>query len=121
MPTSVQYMSNTMPIPANKNEIALCTALAGAMLGMKQIFMDAGSGAAHPVPLSMIQEVNKHIEIPLIVGGGINTPQKAAERASAGADIIVIGNALEKEPALIREFSVAIHEQSKTQTTNLLR
>lgn len=112
-PTSVQYMSNTTPIPANKDEIALCTAMAGEMLGMKQIFLDSGSGADQPVAVSMIQKVSNGINIPLLVGGGINSPQKAAERVAAGADIIVIGNALEKDPSLIRELSVAIHEQSE--------
>ncbi|MCZ2100950.1 MAG: geranylgeranylglyceryl/heptaprenylglyceryl phosphate synthase [Chitinophagales bacterium] len=120
IPTSVQYMSNTTPIPAQKDEIALCTALAGEMLGMKQIFMDAGSGANHPVPISMIETVSKNIQIPLIIGGGINTPQKAADRAAAGADVIVVGNALEKNPELIHELSVAIHEQSRAPITKIL-
>lgn len=113
-PTSVQYMSNTMPIPAHKDDIALCTALAGEMLGLKQIFMDAGSGATNPVSTSMIQTVSTSIDIPLIVGGGINSPEKAARSAAAGADLIVVGNALEKDPTLIRELSIAIHEQSQT-------
>lgn len=119
-PTSVQYMSNTMPIPANKEEIALCTAIAGEMLGMKQVFMDAGSGAENAVSVAMLQAVSKNINIPLITGGGINTPQKAADRAASGADVIVVGNALEKEPCLIRELSVAIHEQSELIKANML-
>ncbi len=107
-PTSVSYMSNSMPIPADKNDIALCTAMAGEMLGMKLIFMDAGSGALNPVPLNMIEDVRRSISIPLIVGGGIRTPEQASETAKAGADVVVVGNTLEKNPELIAQFSVAI-------------
>ncbi|MBK7633635.1 MAG: geranylgeranylglyceryl/heptaprenylglyceryl phosphate synthase [Saprospiraceae bacterium] len=110
--TSVQYMSNTYPIPSNKDDIALCTAVAGEMLGLKQIYLDAGSGASIPVSESMISAVSSSISIPLIVGGGISTPEKAAANARAGADIIVVGNAIEKSPALIKEISIAVHEQS---------
>ncbi|MBC7885227.1 MAG: geranylgeranylglyceryl/heptaprenylglyceryl phosphate synthase [Saprospiraceae bacterium] len=112
--TSVQYMSNTNPIPANKDDIALCTAMAGEMLGLKLIYMDAGSGAKNPISESMINTVSSAINIPLIVGGGISTPEKAAANARAGADIIVVGNAIEKDPQLIIEISKAIHEQSTT-------
>lgn len=107
-PTSVSYMSNSMPIPADKNDIALCTAMAGEMLGMKLIFMDAGSGALNPVSIEMISDVRRSISIPLIVGGGIRTPEQAANTAKAGADVVVIGNTLEKNPEKIAEFSVAI-------------
>ncbi len=110
--TSVQYMSNTYPIPSNKDDIALCTAVAGEMLGLKQIYLDAGSGATIPVSESMISAVSKSINIPLIVGGGISSPEKAAANAKAGADIIVVGNAIEKRSGLIKEISIAIHEQS---------
>jgi|JI10StandDraft_1071094.scaffolds.fasta_scaffold131622_2 phosphoglycerol geranylgeranyltransferase len=110
--TSVQYMSNTNPIPSNKDDIALCTAMAGEMLGLKQIYMDAGSGAKNPIPESMINTVSGGINIPLIVGGGIATPEKAAANARAGADVIVVGNAIEKDPQLIKEISIAVHEQS---------
>ena len=112
--TSVQYMSNTNPIPANKEDIALCTALAGEMLGLKQIYMDAGSGAKNPISESMINTVSGALNIPLIVGGGISTPEKAAANAKAGADIIVVGNAIEKDPQLIRDMASAVHEQSNT-------
>jgi putative glycerol-1-phosphate prenyltransferase len=110
--TSVQYMSNTSPIPANKEDIALCTALAGEMLGLKQIYMDAGSGAKNPISESMINTVSGGINIPLIVGGGISTPEKAAANAKAGADVIVVGNAIEKDPQLIKDMAMAVHEQS---------
>ena len=119
--TSVQYMSNTAPIPAGKDDIALCTAMAGEMLGLKQIYMDAGSGARNPIPASMISMVSGAIQIPLIVGGGISTPEKAAENAKAGADVIVVGNAIEKDPQLITEMAAAVHEQASSPKTGMLQ
>jgi putative glycerol-1-phosphate prenyltransferase len=114
--TSVQYMSNTSPIPANKEDIALCTAMAGEMLGLKQIYMDAGSGAREPISASMINTVSGGINIPLIVGGGIRDPKKAAENAKAGADVIVVGNAIEKDPVLITEMAAAVKENCRSVT-----
>ena len=108
-PTTVSYISNTNPIPANKNDIAACTAMAGEMLGLKVIYMDAGSGAKNAIPSSMIQQVAKHVKAPIIVGGGITTPEKAIENCKAGADIIVVGNAIEKDPLLIQMIADAIH------------
>lgn len=108
-PTSVSYMSNTTPIPHDKDDIAMCTALAGEMLGLKLIYMDAGSGAINPISAEMICKVKHTIEVPLIVGGGINTPEKAAIAAKAGADIIVVGNALEKSIDRLQEFADAVH------------
>lgn len=111
-PTTVSYISNATPIPSNKNEIALCTALAGEMLGMKLIYMDAGSGAQKPIPAAMIQAVAAQITVPLMVGGGITTPAKAAENCKAGANLIVVGNAIEKDPGLITEIGAAIKDSS---------
>lgn len=108
-PTTVSYISNTNPIPANKNDIAACTAMAGEMLGLKVIYMDAGSGAKNAIPSNMIQQVAKHVKAPIIVGGGITTPEKAVENCKAGADIIVVGNAIEKDPLLIQMIADAIH------------
>lgn len=108
-PTTVSYISNASPLPSDKNEIAVCTAMAGEMLGMKLIYMDAGSGAKSPIPESMIEQVSKSIQIPLIVGGGIIDPEKAYLNCKAGADVIVIGNAIEKDANLIKEMSAAIH------------
>src|ERR1700722_6470123 len=108
-PTTVSYISNASPIPADKNEIALCTAMAGEMLGMKLIYMDAGSGARYPIRDEMIAIVARNIEVPLVVGGGIRDPEKAYRNCKAGADIIVVGNAIEKDPGLIREMSAAVH------------
>lgn len=112
--TTVQYMSNTTPIPANKDDIALCTAMAGELLGMKMIYMDAGSGAMNPISTSMIDAVSTAIDIPLIVGGGIRTPEKAYENVKAGADVIVVGDAIEKDPQLILEMAAAVHEAENT-------
>jgi putative glycerol-1-phosphate prenyltransferase len=108
-PTTVSYISNASPIPADKNEIAMCTAMAGEMLGMKLIYMDAGSGAKRPITESMIKLVADNIEAPLIVGGGIIHPEKAYLNCKAGADVIVVGNAIEKDASLIKEMSDAIH------------
>lgn len=111
-PTTVSYISNTIPIPADKNEIAVCTALAGELLGMHLIYMDAGSGAKKAIPASMIKAVSSNTGLPVIVGGGIRTPEQAYESAGAGATIIVVGNAIEKDAALIGDISFAIHSAS---------
>lgn len=108
-PTTVSYMSNSVPIPADKVDIACCTAMAGEMLGLKLIYMDAGSGALNPISEKMINGVSKSIEIPLILGGGIRTPELAETNCKAGADVIVIGNAIEKDAGLINEIAAAIH------------
>ncbi len=108
-PTTVSYISNATPLPADKNEIAMCTAMAGEMLGMKLIYMDAGSGAKTPITESMIEKVANSIEVPLIIGGGITDPEKAYLNCKAGADIIVVGNAIEKDGSLILEMANAVH------------
>lgn len=108
-PTTVSYISNASPIPSDKNEVAMCTAMAGEMLGMKLIFMDAGSGAKRPITETMIEKVSSTVDIPLIIGGGITDAEKAYRNCKAGADIIVVGNAIEKDPSLIKEVSDAIH------------
>ena len=111
--TTASYISSTIPIPNHKDEIAYCTALAGEMLGLKTIYMDAGSGARQPVSQSMIKTVSKAINIPLIVGGGMRTPEQVGMNAIAGADIIVVGNAFEKNPELISEMTEAVHSAGK--------
>ena len=109
VPTSVSYMSNSNPIPAGKDDIAVCTAMAAELLGMKMIYMDAGSGALKPISASMISAVSAAIDIPLIVGGGIKTAEAARTAVASGADIVVVGNAIEKDPSLIRELAAAVH------------
>ncbi len=108
-PTTVSYISNATPIPADKAEIALCTAMAGEMLGKKLIYMDAGSGAKIAITEKMIHAVAQNIEVPLVVGGGIGDAEKAYLNCKAGADVIVIGNAFEKDPSLIKEIAAAVH------------
>ena len=99
--TTVNYMSNTTPIPAGKDDIAVCTAMAGEMLGMKLVYMDAGSGAQNAVPPTMIRSVKNAIGLPLIIGGGITTPSLAKTAFDSGAAMVVVGNAIEKDPSLI--------------------
>lgn len=107
--TSALYMSNTLPIPADKPDIAASTAIAGEMLGLKMIYMDTGSGAPNHVPCEMIKEVKKNISIPLIVGGGIRTPEDAAEICAAGADLIVLGTVAEKSPETLIEIAKSLN------------
>lgn len=99
--TSVEYMSQTSPIPSGKNDIAVATAVAGEMLGMRAIYLEGGSGAGRPVDPSMIRAVRDQLTIPLIVGGGIDSASKVEEAFTAGADMVVIGNGCEQNPDLI--------------------
>lgn len=108
--TTVSYMSGSLPIPHDKEDIAVCTAIAGELQGKHILYMDAGSGAKQPISESMIRKVAENTQIPLIVGGGITDPEKAYLNCKAGADVIVVGNAIEKDPNLIKEMANAIHQ-----------
>ena len=108
--TTVSYISNTTPIPADKPSIAACTAMAGELLGLKLIYLDGGSGALNPVSAEMIKTVQKSVDAPIIVGGGINTKEKAYNALMAGADLIVVGNGIEKNPSLLSEIASIVHE-----------
>lgn len=112
--TSVAYISNTTPIPEDKYSLAACTALAGEMLGLRLIYLDAGSGAEREISAKMISTVRKAVDVPLIVGGGINSSQKAINALEAGADLIVIGNALEKDPELLIEISDKVYDWNQS-------
>lgn len=103
--TSASYMSNTTPIPSNKPAIAACTAMAGEMLGLRALYLDAGSGSTHPVPQKVISTVRRSVDVPIIVGGGINSVIKVQNALEAGADMIVVGNALEKSSNLLVKIS----------------
>lgn len=103
--TTVQYMSNTTPLPNDKADIAMSTALAGEMLGLKLIYMDAGSGAKTTVPDDMVSMVSNMLTIPLITGGGISTPEEVMRKFQSGADLVVVGNAIEKDLQLIKEMA----------------
>ena len=109
--TTVEYVSNTKPLPRAKPDIAMAHALAAEYLGMSCVYLDAGSGAGAMVPVDMVKAVSSYINIPVIAGGGIRTPEDAADRAEAGASFVVVGSVLEEndDPALIRSFAEAIH------------
>jgi putative glycerol-1-phosphate prenyltransferase len=108
--TTVSFISNTTPIPYDKPDVAACIAMAGEMLGLQIIYMDGGSGAEKPISPQMISAVRKAIETPLIVGGGINSPEKVQIALKAGADVIVVGNAIEKDSGLILKITQTIKE-----------
>lgn len=99
--TSVEYMSNTRPIPYNKPDIAVATALAGELLGLKALYLEGGSGANTIVNPITIAQIKKHCSIPLIVGGGIRTTEALQQVYDSGADIAVIGTIIEKDPTLL--------------------
>ncbi len=111
--TTTQYMNGSLPIPRNKKEIASATALAAEYLGMKFIYLEAGSGAEKSVPNDMISEVSQCCSIPVIVGGGIKSPIEAAEKVKNGAQIIVTGNHFENENTWdsLRTFANAVHSK----------
>ena len=101
--TSVEYMSQTPPMPCDKHDIAVATALAGEMLGMKAIYLEGGSGAARPVSTGIISAVRSELRIPLITGGGLDNADKISDAFRAGADMVVTGNGCENNPMLIGE------------------
>lgn len=103
-PTSVSYMSNTQPIPHDKVDIAVCTAIAGEALGMRYIYMDAGSGASHSIRLEMISAVAAAIDIPLIIGGGIRKTEHIEACWNSGANLVVVGNVLEQDRAFYQQL-----------------
>jgi len=99
--TSVEYISQTEAIPSDKPEIAVATALAGEMLGLGMIYLEAGSGAEKHVPLSLISAVRENISIPLAVGGGIKNKDEVQDIFEAGANLVILGNGCEKNPDLL--------------------
>jgi putative glycerol-1-phosphate prenyltransferase len=103
--SSVEYISNTRPIPVEKPDIVVATALAGEMLGHKLIYLEAGSGADRRVSERVVAEVKKNIGIPLMVGGGIRNSEDVLNLYRAGADIIVIGTAAEEDPEILGEMT----------------
>lgn len=110
--TSVQFMSQTLAIPRNKPEIAVAHALAGEYLGMRAVFLEAGSGARRHVPADMVEAVRGGVSLPVIVGGGISTPEIAGRMVRAGASFVVTGDIVEKRGSktVLYEFSRAVHE-----------
>jgi phosphoglycerol geranylgeranyltransferase len=109
--TSVQFISGSLPMPRNKPDIACAHALAAQYLGMKLAYLEAGSGAEKPVPVEMVRAVTSTVDIPLLVGGGLHTPEDCAARVEAGASFIVVGTRLESDRSLgcLRELTSASH------------
>jgi phosphoglycerol geranylgeranyltransferase len=103
--SSAEYISNTRPLPRNKPDLAVCTAMAGEMLGLKLIYMEGGSGAKSLIPPEIINAVKKNIGIPLLVGGGIQSADDLKEVFDSGADIAVVGTAVEQNPGILDEFA----------------
>lgn len=102
--TSVEYISDTTPIPADKTDIAQATAIAAELLGMKAIYLEAGSGASRPVEPEMIKAVKNVTQIPLFVGGGLRSSSSIRKALEAGADIAVVGTAIERDPDIAEQF-----------------
>lgn len=113
--TTVSYISGTTPLPHDKPDVAACTALAGEMLGLQLMYLDAGSGARRPVSAAMIRAVSSTVDVPIVVGGGIDSGEKAYDALQAGADLIVVGNGVEQNPDLLAQLSGVI--QSINQQT----
>ncbi|MBD3167839.1 MAG: geranylgeranylglyceryl/heptaprenylglyceryl phosphate synthase [candidate division Zixibacteria bacterium] len=112
---AAQFMSGSLPIPRDKPDLICAHALAAEYMGMKLVFTDAGSGAEFPIPPEVVARLKQYISIPLCVGGGLRSPETAAERAAAGADIIVVGNAFEKKGTTgMEEYADAIHSAKRT-------
>lgn len=109
--TSAEFMSNTKPIPREKPDIAVAHALAAELIGLKLLYLEAGSGAKQSVPDAMIKKVSKYCSLPVIVGGGIRTPEEAKNKVKAGASFIVTGTIIEENShsSVIQEFASAIH------------
>lgn len=112
--TTASYMSGTTPLPYDKPAIAACTAMAGELLGLSYIYMDGGSGAQKPIGSEMITAVRQAVDVPIIIGGGINTTEKAKAALDAGADVIVVGNHIEKNPGFLAEVSHLIASYNVT-------
>ena len=102
--SSVEYISNTRPIPAEKHDLVVATAIAGEQMGNQLIYLEAGSGSPNMVSPELISEVKRNISIPLVVGGGIKSPEQAQSVSKAGADIIVVGNAVENNLTILESM-----------------
>ena len=111
--TTVSRISETTPMAQDNIESIVDTALAGQYLGMKLIYLEAGSGALQPVSTEIVKRTSYELDLPLIVGGGLRTPAVASAALSAGADLIVVGNILEKDPALITALTKMVADHNK--------
>lgn len=107
--SAVRYVSNTIPIPSSKPDIAVATAMAGQMLGLKMIYLEAGSGAEQPVSESMIKAVRSAVDLPLIVGGGLRCVADVEIALRAGADIVVVGTSIENGSLGVEKIASVVH------------
>jgi phosphoglycerol geranylgeranyltransferase len=109
--TSIQSVTQSLPIPRDKADIAVAHALAGKYLGMKLVYLEAGSGAKMPVPEEMVKAVCAATGLPVAAGGGVRSLEEARGLAQSGAKFVVVGNALEKvrELSFLKELSTAVH------------
>ncbi len=114
--TSVEYISQTEAIPADKSDLVVATALAGEMLGFHMIYLEGGSGAENPVPPEIINAVRENVSIPIAVGGGMRSRQEISDAFHAGADLIILGNGCEKNPGLLAE-ACSVRDSMKTKLT----
>ena len=105
--TAAAYMSHSLPIPSAKPDLAVATALAGQMLGLRCLYLDAGSGAGSPIPVDTIRAVAEAVHVPLIVGGGLNSQEDLNRAWDAGATCVVVGSAVEREPAVLDSLQLA--------------
>ena len=108
-PTTVEFISGTKPLPPNRVDIIISHALAAQFMGMQLLYLEAGSGALNKVPTDVVSKVSNDINISIIVGGGIRTPEDASELVKAGASFVVVGSAIEKSIESMKQFSSAIH------------
>jgi len=106
--TTAHYITQTIPIPHHKPEIAAITALAASQLGMKLVYLDSGSGANLPVSIEMVKHVRSLVELPIVVGGGISNFDQYKKIRDAGADWVVVGTAIERNPKIIEEFGYGL-------------
>ena len=109
----VQVMSDTNPIPMDRLDAIIAHALAAQYLGMKLIYLEAGSGATKSVNDEIIKSVSKIINIPLIVGGGLRDPETVSAKVNSGASIIVTGTIAEEDSSIMREIASAVHWKNK--------
>ncbi|HKL37604.1 MAG TPA: geranylgeranylglyceryl/heptaprenylglyceryl phosphate synthase, partial [Bacteroidales bacterium] len=111
--SSVEYISNTKPIPANKTDIITATALAGELLGHKLIYLESGSGAAQPAYFDLVNEIKKQVALPLIVGGGLKKPSDLENLCQSEADMVVVGNAIEQNPDILTDMTTALRTKGR--------
>ena len=107
--SAVEYISNTRPIPSNKHDIVVATAIAGELMGNQLIYLESGSGSSKTISPELIREVKRNISIPLLVGGGIRYAVQVQEIIAAGADIVVVGNAIERDSKSLEILAKAVH------------